>query len=137
MKKFIAAAIAAALLTLAACSGGETQESTISSNKAFSPDAMVNTAGEEQSLADASLFGSEALGMAFIVPEAWYEVPTERINQREDDSEATVQNRLRVYEAPTQPLIDYYAASGLLKTVDGDGAIDAVEQAIVAAVERA
>ena len=86
MKKFIAAAIAAALLTLAACSGGETQESTISSNKAFSPDAMVNTAGEEQSLADASLFGSEALGMAFIVPEAWYEVPTERINQREDDS---------------------------------------------------
>ena len=57
--------------------------------------------------------------------------------QREDDSEATVQNRLRVYEAQTQPLIDYYAARGLLKTVDGDGAIDAVEQAIVAAVERA
>lgn len=57
--------------------------------------------------------------------------------QREDDSEATVQNRLRVYEAQTQPMIDYYAARGLLKTVDGDGAIDAVEQAIVAAVERA
>lgn len=57
--------------------------------------------------------------------------------QRDDDREETVQNRLRVYEAQTQPLIDYYAARGLLKTVDGDGAIDAVEQAIVAAVERA
>jgi thiol-disulfide isomerase/thioredoxin len=86
MKKSIAAIIVAALLVLAACSGGETQENTISSNKDFSPDSMVNVSGEEQSLTDVSLFGSEALGMAFIVPDAWYEVPTERINQREDES---------------------------------------------------
>lgn len=57
--------------------------------------------------------------------------------QREDDREETVLNRLRVYEAQTQPLIDYYASRGMLSTVNGDGAIDAVAQAIAEAIERA
>lgn len=57
--------------------------------------------------------------------------------QREDDKEETVQNRLRVYEAQTQPLIDYYASRDMLSTVDGDGAIASVAQAICEAIERA
>jgi adenylate kinase len=40
--------------------------------------------------------------------------------QRSDDKEETVKNRLNVYNEQTQPLIDYYAKQGSLKTVDGN-----------------
>lgn len=45
-----------------------------------------------------------------------------------------MQNRLRVYEAQTQPLIDYYASRQLLTTVDGDQTVDAVTAQIAAAL---
>ncbi len=38
---------------------------------------------------------------------------------RDDDRPETVQNRLKVYHDQTQPLIDFYTAKGVLKTVDG------------------
>ncbi len=38
---------------------------------------------------------------------------------RDDDKPETVLNRLKVYHAQTQPLIDFYNAKGVLKTVDG------------------
>ena len=60
-----------------------------------------------------------------------------KLYQRDDDKEETVQNRLRVYEAQTQPLIDYYASRDMLSTVNGDQAIDVVAQEIVEAIERA
>lgn len=44
--------------------------------------------------------------------------------QRDDDNEATVSNRLKVYDSQTKPLIDYYQGKGLLRPVDGVGAID-------------
>ena len=40
--------------------------------------------------------------------------------QRDDDNEATVRNRLEVYEKMTSPLIDYYRGSELLVSIDGD-----------------
>ena len=40
--------------------------------------------------------------------------------QRDDDNEATVRNRLDVYENSTAPLIDYYRGCELLVTIDGD-----------------
>ncbi|MFH1035022.1 MAG: adenylate kinase [Pseudomonadota bacterium] len=43
--------------------------------------------------------------------------------QRDDDNEATVGNRLKVYDDQTKPLIDYYQAKGLLRPIDGVGAI--------------
>lgn len=46
--------------------------------------------------------------------------------QRDDDNEATVRNRLDVYEKSTSPLIDYYKGKGLLKAVDGDRPVDVV-----------
>lgn len=55
--------------------------------------------------------------------------------QRDDDKAETVRNRLDVYQAKTQPLIDYYEAEGLLKNVDGDNAIDAVLAQILALME--
>lgn len=51
--------------------------------------------------------------------------------QREDDKEATILNRLSVYEEQTAPLIAYYDAAGLLRSVDGLGAVDAVQAEIV------
>lgn len=50
--------------------------------------------------------------------------------QRDDDNEATVRNRLDVYESSTKPLIDYYRGCNLLVTVDGDQDPDVVFVAI-------
>jgi adenylate kinase len=38
---------------------------------------------------------------------------------RDDDKPETVSNRLSVYHAQTQPLIDFYSERGVLKEVDG------------------
>ncbi len=54
--------------------------------------------------------------------------------QREDDSEKTVSNRLRVYHEQTAPLVDYYESRGLLKNVDGNGSPDEVFQRVSAVV---
>jgi adenylate kinase len=40
--------------------------------------------------------------------------------QRPDDNEATVRNRLKVYERLTEPLVAYYSRKGILKKVSGD-----------------
>lgn len=44
--------------------------------------------------------------------------------QRPDDKEETVLNRLKVYEAQTKPLIEYYTKQGILKKVSGDSNVD-------------
>lgn len=46
--------------------------------------------------------------------------------QRDDDNEATIRNRLTVYQRETEPLIAYYRDRGLLKTVAAEGPIDEV-----------
>lgn len=46
--------------------------------------------------------------------------------QRDDDNEETVGNRLEVYDSQTKPLIDYYQGKGLLRPVDGVGAMSEV-----------
>lgn len=45
------------------------------------------------------------------------------LQQRVDDTEETVRNRLKVYAEQTSPLIDFYQKQGLLKTVAGTGGI--------------
>ncbi len=55
--------------------------------------------------------------------------------QRADDNEATIRNRLSVYNKQTQPLIDFYQQRGILETVDGYQDIDLVTDAIVRAIE--
>jgi adenylate kinase len=57
--------------------------------------------------------------------------------QREDDSEATVRNRLAVYERQTAPLLDYYRERGLLTPIDGEGSIEAIRTAIRRAATEA
>ncbi|MCI9072468.1 MAG: adenylate kinase [Lachnospiraceae bacterium] len=50
---------------------------------------------------------------------------------RDDDKPETVQNRLKVYHDQTQPLIDFYTAKGVLRTVDGTVDMKDVFEAIV------
>lgn len=46
--------------------------------------------------------------------------------QRADDSEATIRERLAVYNNQTAPLIQYYDKKGLLRKVEGVGPIDQI-----------
>lgn len=46
--------------------------------------------------------------------------------QRADDNEATIRNRLQVYDRQTAPLVDFYTKRGLLRTVLATGDVDAV-----------
>ena len=51
--------------------------------------------------------------------------------QRKDDNEATMKNRLAVYEASTRPLIDYYSKAGLYTEIDGRQSIEKVTDDLV------
>lgn len=57
--------------------------------------------------------------------------------QRDDDNEATVRNRLDVYESSTAPLIDYYRGCDLLVTIDGDQDPEVVFEEIQKALKLA
>ena len=50
---------------------------------------------------------------------------------RDDDKPETVLNRLKVYHDQTQPLIDYYGKTGIVKEVDGTVDMNDVFNAIV------
>jgi adenylate kinase len=54
--------------------------------------------------------------------------------RRADDNEETVRSRLKAYHAQTAPLVDYYANSGKLKSIDGMTPIDEVTQQIMDAL---
>jgi adenylate kinase len=56
--------------------------------------------------------------------------------QREDDKEESVRTRMQAYAASTAPLKTFYAGKGLLRSVDGVGAPEAIEAAVVQAVGR-
>ncbi|MDO5040924.1 MAG: adenylate kinase [Peptoniphilus sp.] len=56
--------------------------------------------------------------------------------QRDDDVEETVEKRISVYVNQTVPLLDYYAAQGLLANVDGSKDISIVSEDIVKALEN-
>lgn len=55
---------------------------------------------------------------------------------RDDDKPETVTKRLDVYHAQTQPLIDYYTKSGVLKTVDGTKDMGEVFAEITSILEK-
>jgi adenylate kinase len=46
--------------------------------------------------------------------------------QRQDDTEATVKERLQAYHAQTQPLIDFYNKRGIVANINGTGDIKAI-----------
>lgn len=48
--------------------------------------------------------------------------------QRADDTEATMSQRLDVYEKSTRPLVDYYKKAGIYAEIDGNRPIDEVTE---------
>jgi adenylate kinase len=54
--------------------------------------------------------------------------------QRDDDSEETIDARLKVYNEHTAPLIEHYQRQGLLVTVSGVGGIEQVREQIINAI---
>jgi adenylate kinase len=57
-----------------------------------------------------------------------------RIQGRVDDNEETVQNRLRVFDEATHPLVDYYRERGLLQSIEAAQDEDSVTSAILGAL---
>ena len=56
--------------------------------------------------------------------------------QRSDDKRETVEQRIRVFEEQTAPLIDYYRESGLLLEVEGSGAIEDTADSLLEVIEK-
>lgn len=54
------------------------------------------------------------------------------LRQRDDDNEETIRNRLDVYRANTEPVVDYYRKRGRLKVVDAEGTIDEISERLAA-----
>ena len=46
--------------------------------------------------------------------------------QRDDDTEETVRKRLEVYRDQTAPLIDFYGKQGIVRDIEGVGAVDEI-----------
>jgi adenylate kinase len=55
--------------------------------------------------------------------------------QRDDDNADVVKRRLQVYFEETQPLVGHYRSSGVLREVDGEGAVEAVGNLLVEALQ--
>ena len=53
-----------------------------------------------------------------------------RLTQRPDDKEEVIGKRLEVYDAQTKPLIEYYGAARLLRSVDADADVNTVFRSI-------
>lgn len=53
-----------------------------------------------------------------------------KLSTRDDDKEETVKDRIKVYEAKTKPLIDYYEKQGNLCFVDGEKSVEATTELI-------
>ena len=60
----------------------------------------------------------------------------EHLYQRTDDAPDTVRARLVTYHTQTAPLIDHYASIKLLITVPGQGPVDEIKSATLAALRR-
>ena len=56
---------------------------------------------------------------------------------RADDNVETLKKRLEVYHAQTAPVLPFYRAKGILRTVDGMQSMDQVTQDLEAALEAA
>ena len=73
------------------------------------------------------------------------EVPDEELTQRmlkrgldsgrADDNEKAIKTRLAVYHSQTQPLVEYYSASGRYNAINGHGSIDEIFSAICGVID--
>ncbi|MGB1251964.1 MAG: adenylate kinase [Candidatus Promineifilaceae bacterium] len=55
---------------------------------------------------------------------------------RADDNEETIRTRMRVYDESTAPLIAFYEARGLVRRVNGQQSVEAVNAALMASINN-
>ena len=58
------------------------------------------------------------------------------IYQRDDDKAEAIRERLRVYNAQTAPLVEYYQSRGLILTVCAEGTVESVNECVMAALTQ-
>ena len=58
------------------------------------------------------------------------------LEDRVDDNEETIRERMRVYEAETEPLLSYYRSRDLLREIAGAGSIEEIARRIEEALGR-
>ncbi len=57
-----------------------------------------------------------------------------KLTIRKDDAPDTVKDRLNVYHSETEPLKDYYASRGILKSVDNQVSVEDTTKAVIKAL---
>jgi adenylate kinase len=97
-----------------------------------------NLAQAEAAAAIARKAGTSAQAVVYL--DAPRDVLIERLagrgESRADDSAAVARHRLEVYTEHTQPLVDYFAARGILVKIDATPPVDEVSEHIFAALDR-
>ncbi len=58
------------------------------------------------------------------------------LRHRADDNEETIGNRLRIYEAQTAPLVEYFRGQGKLNSVSGQGEIEDIFNSILKVLDE-
>jgi len=59
-----------------------------------------------------------------------------KIENRTDDTEPVIRNRMRTYFDQTYPLIQYYQKKGLLKNINGIGTIEEITSRIMNVIQN-
>jgi len=86
-----------------------------------------------------TMFAAKGISLAHVIEikvdeEALFARSENRANEtggeRSDDNAEVLQKRLKVYHDNTAPVLPYYEAKGLLKTVDGMSSIEEVSEQI-------
>lgn len=96
-------------------------------------DGFPRTIAQAEALDELLFINGQAIDYAI-----YLEVDSEEIVKRmlargrADDNEATILNRLKVFEAQTKPLLDYYEKQNKLHRVQGLGSIEEIQQRILA-----
>jgi adenylate kinase len=104
-------------------------------NNGFILDGFPRTRRQVASLD--SLLGKDGLDLVVVFKVDEDELAARMIERgRDDDSEETIRNRLRVYNEQTQPLIDLYSQRGITVPVDGSGEVEEVTERILATIPK-
>lgn len=100
-------------------------------------DGFPRTVPQAESLGSMLAARGESIDVVLL-----FDVPAEEVLRRmesrrasegrADDASETQRERLKVYEAQTAPLIDFYKANGLLRVVSGVGSVEEIQRRLVA-----
>jgi adenylate kinase len=99
-------------------------------------DGFPRTLPQARALEAAAPSGSLGLALYFTASD---DVLTGRLlgRGRQDDTLEVIQHRLAVYRETTEPLVAFYGDRGLLREIEADRGVDAIQQDVLDAVTGA